>query len=46
MKIQIYLTNGKDWALDVGNTRINQYHTLKELYEALTKIIKLTEDKE
>jgi len=45
MKINIYLTNGKQWALDVGGTRINSYRTLKELFQYLGFILNLTVEK-
>ena len=42
MKINVGMTNGLMWALDVGNTRINTYPTLKELFKVLEKILNLT----
>jgi len=42
MKINIYMTNGLQWALDVGNTRVNQYPNLKELFTVLEDILNLT----
>lgn len=45
MKIDIYKTNGEQWALNVGGTRINEYSTLKELFQALGFIINLTVEK-
>jgi len=45
MKIQIYMTNGLQWALDIGGTRINNYSTLKELFEVLEDILNYTVEK-
>lgn len=47
MNFKIYRTNGEQWVLDIGNSRLNEYNTLKELFIDLEKILKLTlEDKD
>jgi hypothetical protein len=44
MKFEIAKTNGGQYALDIGNTRFNEYDDLKKLFEDLEKLLKLSKE--
>lgn len=41
MKIDIGITNGKQWYLDLGNSRFGEYNELKDLFKDLEMILNL-----
>ena len=40
------MTNGRQWALDIGNTRVNEYDSLEELFKVLKIFLEQTIEKE
>ena len=41
MKFDISITNGRQFALEIGNTRLGLYNTIEELFKDLEIVIKL-----